>query len=579
MSSNLPTARRQTGKAQNVTPITTSQRSTCTVAIYRWANTDITKVNMLQANNETINNVASTQGNLDENTPVVVIRNDVVRCSVTKNKSSNAGQFSITLKRGKQVKDGATLPVDIDYLNVIHPGDWIMIYLKKTGGKIDISSIKSDSGLKMVGIVRNIRYVETDDESTGKPRLEYVVTGDDFGAVFDMNIFFNPLINQSIASSLLGAKFLSDAINSVKGAKLPAKGNLLKDFSPDNIIKKLIKFYLGANSPLDSASSVNEAWYIPRNMAVRFKPEIKNKKSAAFVDILSTARIGLQKYVNGDLKSIENLPGATYVTSLPSEGTVWSVLQYLQNSIANEMYTELVKDANGNLQPSLILRQVPFSNKSKQDTNVFEQSKRFGVSLEQIPNDTQKTFFTDLPKFNINSSDIKDKNIGKSDYEKINHLLVVPKLDGSSNLDLAYASAVNTPSIQRYGLKTYNGQTSYILSPTLGDPTKVCKFFLHLIMDWFFLAHHLFNGTVTIDGPDEHIEIGNNLFIKDIQQLFHIEGYNHIYEQLPGGEISYTTAITVSRGQFFSNNLSRFIGGSTKQEPTTITTSVLENVR
>jgi hypothetical protein len=575
MSNILNTPNRQTGKTQNVTSITASQRSTCTVVIYRWANTNITKLNILQANNEKIVNGTDTNGNLSNEPDVVVIKSDVVRCSVTKNKSANAGQFSITLKRGKQVRNEVPLPNDVNYLDLIHPGDWAMIYMNKTGSIANTNSAKSNSGLKMLGIVRNIRYVETDDSSTGKPRLEYVLTGDDFGAVFDMNIFFNPLVNQNIASTFLGAKFLSDAINSIKGAKLPAKGAILKQFTPDNIIKKLINFYLGANQPLDSASSVNEAWYLPRNLAVVFKPDTKNKPATSFVDILDTSKIGLHKYSGGNL-TVSNLPGATFVTSLPSEGTVWSVLQFLQNSIVNEMYTELVKDSKGNLQPSLVLRQVPFSNKSTQETNAFFQSKENGVPTAQIPQDHQKTFFTDLPRFTINSSDIKDKNIGKSDFERINHLLVVPKLDGS-NLDLAYASAVNKPSIQRYGLRTYNGQTSYIISEEIGDPTKVCKFFLHLIMDWFFLSHLLFNGTITIDGPDEHIEIGSNLFIKDIEQLFHVEGYNHVYEVAPSGEISYTTAITVSRGQSFQNNKSTFIGNRSKREPTTITTSVLEH--
>lgn len=579
MSVNLSTQKRNTGKIGNVTPITTSQRSTCTVVFYRWANVDITKINLIQADSEKINNATATSGNLEVNPNSVIVRNDVVRCSVTKNKSQNAGQFSVTLKRGKSVKGTQVLNNDVNYLDLIHPGDWAMIYMKKTGGKINTDSVKSDSGLKMVGIVRNVRYVEVDDEQTGKPRLEYVITGDDFGAVFDSNIFFNPLINQKTASTLLGAKFLTDAMKSIKGSSRPAK-DMIKDFSPDKIVKRLVDFYLGANQPLDSTSSVNEAWYIPRNMAVKFRPETKNKKSTAFTDILDKSKIGLHQYINGELRSVKSLPGATYFKSLPSSGTVWAVLQYVQNAIANEMYTDLIKDSNGNLQPSLVLRQVPFSNKTGHETNVFTQSKKYGSKADEIPQGHQKTFFTDLPRFEIVSSDIKEKNIGTSDFERLNHIIVVPKLDDSANLDLAYSTAVNVPSVQRYGLKTYSGQTGYILSDSLGDPVKVCKYFLHLMMDWFFLGHHLYNGTITIDGPDEHISLGNNLFIKDIEQLFHIEGYNHVYEIFPTGEISYTTALTVSRGQLFKNNTAKFINGAANTtEPTTITTSVLEGVR
>lgn len=579
MAVNVFNNRRISPKKKNSTAIITSQRSSCVAVFYRWANTDISKLNILQAENEKIakgNN--STDGNLNDNKRIVIVKNDVIRCSITKNKASNSGQFSLTLKRGKEIEGQVISSTDINYLEVLHPGDWVMIYLTKTG-EVKIGSTQSDSGLKMLGIVENVRYVEIDDPTTGKPRLEYIVSGKDFGKVFDMDVFFNPIINQQTAASLLGIKFLQDAIGTVKGNDRGTTDQGSDKLSPDNVIKKLVSFYLGANNGLDALNKTNEAWYIPKTLAVNFRPETKSKKSTSFVDILDISKIGLHKYINGKLSSVDKLPGATFIKALPSTGTVWSILQSLQNSIVNEMYTELVKDSRGNLKPSLILRQVPFSNRKGQETNTFTQAERYNTPIQEIPKDSEKTYFVDLPRFNIVSSDIKEKNIGKSDFERINHVVVVPRIDGPDALDIAYQAAVNIPSIQRYGLRTFQGATSYTLD-SARNFLKMCQFCLHLMIDWLFLSHEFYNGTIVIDGTNEHIQLGTNLYIQDIGQLFHIEGVNHTYEQGADGRITFNTSLTVTRGQFFLNNTSRFIGPSSLQsEPTTISTSVREGVR
>jgi len=577
MPSSFDNDRRSIGKS-GATSITTSQRSTCNLVFYRWNQTDITKLNELNAGKEKIlQGNRSAEGNLFTRERVI-IRNDVIRCKVDKNKSSNSGTFSVTLKRGKEIIDGKIQKQDINYLDVIHPGDWIMIYIKKSG-TIDINSTAKDSGLKMIGIVENVRYVEIDDENSGSPRLEYIVTGRDFGKVFDMNIFFNPLLNQEVASTLLGAKFLSDSTSSIKGNDRPPTAANVEDFSPDNVVKKLTSFYLGGNKGLDALNPSNQAWYIPKDLAIRFQPQLKNRYSTTFVDILDLSKIGLHRYAKGKLRSVDKLPGATLIKSLPSSGTVWSVLEFLQNSVANEMYTELVDDGNGNLKPCLVLRQVPFSNR-RGETNAFTQASNFGTALAELPRDSNKTFFVELPKYEINSSDIKSKNVGKSDFERINHAIVIPKIDDTNNLDKGYNAAINYASIQRYGLKTYQARTQYTLSRGLGDPVRSCKYFLHLLIDWFFLAHQLFNGTIVVDGNNNHVELGTNLYIADLGQLYHIEGYGHEYKVFKDGATEFTTAFTVSRGQSFRNNQAKFIGPSdTSREPTTITTSVLEGVR
>src|SRR5690606_30000453 len=112
------------------------------------------------------------------------------RCPVNKTKGSSSGSFSVTLKRGKERKNGIQLTSDVNYLELVHPGDWVAIYIRKSG-PIPESNLKrtgKNSGLKMVGIVENVRYVEVEDPATGAPRLEFLITGRDFGKVLDSNI-------------------------------------------------------------------------------------------------------------------------------------------------------------------------------------------------------------------------------------------------------------------------------------------------------------------------------------------------------------------------------------------------------
>ncbi|NIU02222.1 MAG: hypothetical protein GWN01_15370, partial [Nitrosopumilaceae archaeon] len=568
------TNRTNSGKG-NVTSIDRSQRSTCNIVIYRWDDTDITKLNSIDANGEKGyegRGQGSISGNFNQRSRVV-IKNDVVRANISKNKSSNAGTFSINLKKGKQVIRNQVQKEDIDYLDVIHPGDWVMIYIKK-GGEVDVNSLNQASGFKCLGIVKNVRYVEVDDPETGKPRLEYVVTGEDFGSVFNMDVFFNPLLNQDAAQLLLGAKFLTDSLDSVKGTDRPSP-ETGGGFTPDSIIKKMIGFYLGGSrgdSNLDSLNITNQTWYVPPLLGQTFGSRIRNKsQGVSFVDILKTDRIGLHSYNrNGSFRGTKPLPGATFIKALPSSGSVWQIMSTMQNSIANEMFTELVADEDGNLRPSVVLRQVPFSNRPG-ETNVFSTADRYNSNnAKEVPESFQKTYLVDLPRHSIVSSDIKNKNVGKSEHERINHVLVVPKIDVNA-INQAYTAITNTPSIQRYGLKSYQGQTQYVADTRLGDPKKACKFFAHLLVDWFFLSHQFYNGTITIDGKDNHFQIGNNLYISDVGQLYHIEGYTHTFINNPEGSTEFTTELTVSRGQVFQNNQSKFIGPSRfKSEPTTV---------
>ena len=580
MSSKFKTPR---GGKPTATSINTSQRNSCEVVIYRFDQSDIMKLEKLNVASDKGLAGAGSAGTKENFTPRgrMTIRNDIIRCSITKNKGSSSGTFSLTLKRGKRVRNGVVQPEDIDYLDAINAGDWILIYMKKSG-QTNTTSIKDDSGLKFMGVIENVRYVEVDQPDKGSPRLEYVVTGRDFGKVFENEVFFNPVLNDQTIQTILGAKFLTDSTKSVRGDNRAVTTN----FTPDKVIKNLVSFYLGG--AVDSLNVTHQLWYVPADLARSFRPQVRVKSGGvSFVDILDTSKIGLHQYDrNNKFRSVNPLPGAALIKALPASGSVWAILQFMQNAAVNEMYTELVRDSRGNLQPTLVMRQFPFSNYNTAETNSFKANSRLpssggkGTVLSDNISDSEKTYFVTLPQTTIVSSDIKQKNVGKSDHERINHAIIVPKIDDKTN-DILYSVAYNVPSIQRYGLRSIQTQSSYVLRKGEGIK-KTLDRYLNLLIDWFFLAHNLFNGTIITDGRDEHVEIGTNLYITDVKQLYHIEGYTHNYELRADGKTMYTTEFRVSRGQVWDQQRrkSNFIGPSTaRKEPTTITSSSLEGFR
>lgn len=591
MSSIYNNSKRRT-QTSATTPQNRSQRATCNVVIYRWAEADISKISVLEAKNErgfAGQGQAPTEGNFETDSRLI-IRNDVIRCNTSKSKSNPTGTFSVTLKQGKIVRENQVLTQDINYLNLVNPGDWIMIYMKKSG-TVDYESTSETSGLKMVGIIENVRYTEIEDPETGKPTLAYLITGQDVGKPLTNSIFFNPLLNPQTVNTFLGAKFLTDAIDTVKG--IERNTDALSTLNPQNVVKKLLGFYLGKSednqgTDLDDLNSTNQTWYVPPNFARLFGIDKKDKAlGVSFSDILQTNKIGLHKYnKQGQLQSVNPLPGINLVKNLPSSGTVWSVLNMLSNSTLNEMYVELLPDANKKLRPNFVLRQLPFSNRDGDETNIFTRNaagrplpREINIGERLVNNPSDKTFFVNLPKHTINSSDIKQKNIGKSDHERINHLIVVPKIDTNA-INVAFISALNAASVQRYGLKSFQSQSSYVLGSKFGNLKKTCQAYVELMIDWFFLGHLFYNGTLIIQGQDKHIPVGDNLYIEDIQQLFHIESVTHTFDILPNGGTRYETQLAVTRGQFYDNSKAKFIGpSSAAKEQTTIATSTLEGIR
>lgn len=569
------------------------QKPTCIIVVYPWADTATTKLLDSQLGNDLDGFTSGhAAGNLAGGSRVKsTIDNDIVRCSINKSKNSSSGGFSFILKRGNSKDHGQSISdTQIDYLQVFTPGDWVAIYMK-SDGKIDPSSSDSDSGLKMIGIVDNVRYIEIDDPSQGRPRLEYVITGRDFGKVFESDIYFNPLISASKDfSTTLGAKLLEDSI----GASKTKAGQ-----SPDQMIKTMLKFYLGGG--LANSSKTSQQWYVPSQVASLFKTKSPEKQDLAgnskvdlnsvpFYHVLNKEYIGLLNYSpDGKFISKSPLLGEIINILAPSSGSVWEALRGYGNTCLNEFIVDLKKTSikgtvNGkpvyNMAPCLQFRQIPYSHSTASEPSIA--STKNGNAINSLVTAKEKATFSHLPRHVIQSTDVKQKNIGKSDYERINAVVVTPGAFNKEPIVEAFRMVINTPSVERYGTKILNVQSSY----GAGDQ----EFKSHagkcvsLLCDWFMKAHLLYNGTIVATGTDEFVEIGQNLFIEDVKQLFHIEGISYIYEiEQSTAATTYNTEFQVSRGVRLIDGKTQFIDSSVRRDDvdnySTVTSNTLENIR
>lgn len=486
----------------------------------------------------------------------IVIDNDVIECTVTKSKFSPVGTFSFTLKQGKSER-GESLPNthQLNYAKILQPGAWVTIWIK-SGLPKDISKDASkNSGLKLVGFIEDVSIIER-DQVNGIPSLEYVVTGSDIGKIFLTDLFFSPVLDNQAMSSFLGANLMKDSRN--------LTGNNEAKLTPDAAVKKILHFCLG--SGLDKLSSANQMWFIPKtllstltNIAVS-----EQKIQPAVVNILDiNSQIGLHKYA-GNSFSIGPLLGKTVFPNIPAQGTIWSLLQFVVNPSMNELYVDLVEKA-GKLVPSVVCRQYPFSVNNTSNMSPFRGKVKDVVSIDQ------KTMFVSLPKHKILSSELYEKNIRKTNKDRVNHISIVPEVVGN-DVGALYYSMLNVSSIKKYGLKSVQFVNSYSLDKTLP------KTALYLAVDWFFKAHGLFKGRLKIVGPDNYLTVGTNLLIEDQSALFHIEGVTYQFRQNPNGTNQYTAVVDVGHGIHSSESFLDF-DSLGEGSGTTMAVSALENTK
>lgn len=237
----------------------------------------------------------------------------------------------------------------------------------------------------------------------------------------------------------------------------------------------------------------------------------------------------------------------TYVPQNPGDfinKPLWSIFQQFLNPSINEMYTALKVSENGNVIPTLVVRQIPLS------TNSIPQNDRMLL-----------TRFLDLPRWKIDPVMIKDFDIGRSNGTRFNMV----KILGDANLfgktgyaNPAIQETLNPPvwdtiDIARSGLKPY----MQIINCTLLDLKRDdgIRMWTEAVADWTIGSQYTLNGQIDCVGIQTPIAEGDNLEFEDI--VYHIEAITDTCSITPDGHKSFITSLSVTYGMPANQNTNK----------------------
>jgi hypothetical protein len=489
----------------------------------------------------------------------VLIRSDVLSCTVTSTKNSFTGTATATL-----------VPGQLDYQYVVFPGDhafvWIhndVQHLSRVVNLVRNGSPANDwmSGLKFYGRVESCRKIFTTSER-GIKTMRYQLNMKSFQE-FNSQIYFNPYMKLSTDSSPFN--FFAEVTANYQSLFSP-DGQI----TPTSMITSLVSIFLG-NGPGANATgsgavqrSSNNAYVIPKAVGEVFgQTSSSNGALLTYADVLNTL-VGVQSFpdVNNQLTSANQsysgfvpLLDSSTVSSrqrtcatkllgrylaLPdlfNNTTLWSLLQTYLNTTVNEMYMTLRTDENGNILPTVVARQIPFSTKK--------------ISVKQVP----YTLFSTLPAWDVaNNVRINTYNIGTSDVMRVNFVQFYGQVF-NSGIDaptrIAEQSGPENFKEDRLDVLRNGGRNIITTSNTIVNTDanvsaiETADNYSSLLADWYINGHLKLTGSMQLAGVAEPICVGDNLRYDN--KLYHIETVTHTY-QMQGPNKSFTTSLDLTNG-------------------------------
>lgn len=436
--------------------------------------------------------------------------NVIMAFSYEKMISVASGVFSLILLPSK------------NWLQVVRPGDWIAISLSQKG--------TSDKEVRCLGIIDRVAQTEV-VQPDGIRAVTYNISGRDYGKVFESYMVYFEQYDPNAATQkvLLGeAGVLS----------LVGRSN--------ESISELIRVFLGG--AIESATGTKtqlDAFRIPSQLSKDFGGNGSNK----FADILKI--------------KLDDIPGTKTIRGdFLQDGTLWDTMLLYSNNLVNELYVEhtrsdgeIIDTPDDNrlvarlfdkplVLPTLTLRIYPFTNKDFEVPSPFDGVARTFQSLETVE---------------ITGDDIFNSNIGISDRDMLNYILLYPDIMAANGAAPGIAQLINSSPkfpflnlglIRRHGLRMYRHGMSFVDIGTGSNPPEIIHGWNILAKHWFLENHNLETGTIMIVGKTD-MRVGKRLVINNAKlnnnKEFYIEAVSDEWSY-PG---QWTQTLQLTRGKSF----------------------------
>lgn len=513
------------------------------------------------------------------NSDPLIVQNDCIQLEIASVKNNLTPSLKAVL-----------VMTDIDYETAVNPGDFVLANILNW----NINAVPSNSptpgfstnrmsadelvirikngqiinrlqdGFKGLFRIQSVRKTIQVNPGNGVKTVRFEITAFAF-TEFNNSLYFNPnLVNKNVQGNF--ALFVGDIqkewanLNNFKGVPYVQE-----------LIASLTRIFLGSgtstsvtNGAQSSLSfSFNNQYTIPGLVGklMGLTQYITNGDIKA--SDIYTFLFGIQKY-NAQATSVAtglNPVGITekyprfFYTPTPCAGNttlkadywnnvkLWSVLNEYANSPLNEMYTCFRLSPNNTVLPTVVFRQIPFTNDDFVGQN-------FGILDNGLASTIPVTKFTNLPRWKISPYYIFNLNIGKEESARINFVQYFAKsLFTVNGIDQSAETALQNycfdgEDAQRSGLKPY------IVSVQFSDlPDSLIDFaqqWARILSDSLFGGQLKLNGSMECVGIYEPIAVGDNLEFDNI--LYHIEGIVHKCAITQDGIKSFRTMMTLSNG-------------------------------
>lgn len=389
-----------------------------------------------------------------------IIEDDsIVACAISKDKSSPADSFQITLKPNK------------NYGNLIRPGDWVILYLDDIKN-IDVKNLK---GVKCIGnvdrVAKSVVTLQNGDLVT-----TYNIHGSGWGKFFEVTeMFYNPFAPQEFKEIFtigIGFNFTG---------------------TPQDFVNKYLDVYFG-DAKKQNLENTLFLTLIPPKLFQALKIDDDNKdrsknSAVSFNDVM------LRKFNDNTKEGFSNFRSISRLMS----GSLWNTLKQCCNTMLNEMYTDV---RNG--KPVLVYRKMPLTSEIRQsivDEGIIDVSKKYIVNTE--------LGFSDHDVFNYLTVLATDSLITDITY-----------LTAATNAGVDLPR-VAKDSTKRYGLRRIELNTEYAIDKDTTGNIKwdaIKKWCDELEQHWFNYYHYE-NGTIQLKGLYD-FQLGQFIRIPEEKKLY-----------------------------------------------------------
>lgn len=473
--------------------------------------------------------------NRDENDIDQIILNTVSLMSVSTQKSKNkpAGTFEFHLAPTK------------NWVTAITPGSWCVILMGRTA--ISNNETKyydpkvKEKHFKMLGKIESVRVTTEVDQATGALKTAYVVTGKDWGHIFNTFLYVDPTARNKEKTTVGAAqRLLYD--NIVKTYGTTDKQQQVKWHST-NVMRAILSFWgitdqassaLGAENQDKTLAKALNQFSFPKELSEYMGfTNLKGKSTKAVTETIRI-RTGVLKgkdtYSGIDGADDDHSDGTGFLEprSLFGTNTVWQLMMDNCNSAINELITD-VRFEDGKPLLTVYKRIKPF--KINKFIDMIKYKNEVGGDQNYASTDATafvqnlSSDFKNVKQIKIPKEDVISMNAGTNWRDRYNFIQInfgrqIMKQE-KSKMFLEASLREKTQffdreSIRRDGLMPMQLNIKYI-PPSKDDSSKTvfenATAYKYLAKEWFFDTHKMLNGTLTIVGQDQYIQVGDNIIV------------------------------------------------------------------